>query len=302
MKLRSKTLVYSGVIMVILVLILLIISQIVFLNTYSDCESRYSYHVLKDELTQFNQTVSVLNLTAKDWAQWDDAYSFVSGKNPQFVSNNLPPNIFKKLHVNMIIFVNNNGSIVYGNAYDTPKNQYEDLTQNLSKFTTNSTLLAVNGSDGVEGVINLPEGPMIIVSKPILNSHDQGPVMGTLIMGRYLRQPELNSLINIPNSTISVESYNSTSLPSDYKSILPSLSNSTPWKEKVLGSNSIAAYALINDVYGNPGIILRSEMVRTLYNSYLSNVFYFIGAILLVGILFVSLVLYTLDRNVLNRL
>jgi len=143
---------------------------------------------------------------------------------------------------------------------------------------------------------------MIIVSKPILNSHDQGPVMGTLIMGKYLRQPELNSLINIPNSTLSVESYNSTSLPPDYKSILPSLSNSTPWKEKVLGSNSVAAYALINDVYGNPGIILRSEMVRTLYNSYLSNVFYFIGAILLVGILFVSLVLYTLDRNVLNRL
>jgi len=288
--------------MVILVLILLIISQIVFLNTYSDYESRYSYHVLKDELTQFNQTVSALNLTAKDWAQWDDAYSFVSGNNPQFVSSNLPPNIFKKLNINMIIFVNNNGSIVYGKAYDTQNNQYENLPQNLSKFTTNSTLLAVNGSKGVEGVINLPEGPMIIVSKPILNSHDQGPVMGTLIMGKYLRQPELNSLINIPNSTLSVESYNSTSLPPDYKSILPSLSNSTPWKEKVLGSNSVAAYALINDVYGNPGIILRSEMVRTLYNSYLSNVFYFIGAILLVGILFVSLVLYTLDRNVLNRL
>jgi PAS domain S-box-containing protein len=302
MKLRSKTLVYSGVIMVILVLILLIISQIVFLNTYSDYESRYSYHVLKDELTQFNQTVSALNLTTKDWAQWDDAYSFVSGNNPQFVANNLPPNIFKKLHVNIIIFVNKNGSIVYGKAYDIQNNQYEDLPQNLSKFTTNSKLLAVNGSNGVEGVINLPEGPMIIVSKPILTSHDQGPVMGTLIMGRYLRQPELNSLINIPNSTISVESYNSTSLPPDYKSILPSLSNSTPWNEKVLGSNSVAAYALINDVYGNPGIILRSEMVRTLYNSYLSNVFYFIGAILLVGILFVSLVLYTLDRNVLNRL
>jgi PAS domain S-box-containing protein len=302
MKLRSKTLVYSGVIMVILVLILLVISQIVFLNTYSDYESRYSYHVLKDELTQFNQTVSALNLTAKDWAQWDDAYSFVSGNNPQFVSSNLPPNIFKKLNINMIIFVNNNGSIVYGKAYNTQNNQYENLPQNLSKFTTNSTLLAVNGSKGVEGVINLPEGPMIIVSKPILNSHDQGPVMGTLIMGKYLRQPELNSLINIPNSTLSVESYNSTSLPPDYKSILPSLSNSTPWKEKVLGSNSVAAYALINDVYGNPGIILRSEMVRTLYNSYLSNVVYFIGAILLVGILFVSLVLYTLDRNVLNRL
>jgi len=43
-------------------------------------------------------------------------------------------------------------------------------------------------------------------------------------------------------------------------------------------------------------------MSRSLYHSYLSNVLYFIGVILLVGILFVSLVLYTLDRNILNRL
>jgi PAS domain S-box-containing protein len=302
MKLRSKTLAYSGGIIVILVLILLAISQIVFLSTYSDYESRYSYHVLKDELSQLNQTVSAMNQSAKDWAQWDDAYSFVSGNNPQFVTNNLPPNIFNRLHLNVIIFVNNNGSIVYGKAYDLQNNQYVSLPQDLSKFTTNSSLLARNSTDGLDGIINLPEGPMILVSKPILTSHEQGPVRGTLIMGRYLTQPELNGLINIPNSTLSVENYNSSDLPADYRSVLPSLTNSTPWKEKILGENSIAAYALINNVYGNPGVILRSQMSRSLYNSYLNNVLYFIGAILLIGILFVSLVLYTLDRNVLNRL
>jgi len=57
----------------------------------SDLENKYSYHVLNDELRQFNHTVSAMNQTAQYWAQWDDTYSFVAGKNPSFVTNNLPP-------------------------------------------------------------------------------------------------------------------------------------------------------------------------------------------------------------------
>ncbi len=302
MKLRSKTLVYSGVIITLLILILLVISQLAFMSTYSDYENRYSYHVLKDELTQLNQTITAMNETAKDWSQWDDAYSFVSGDNPQFVTNNLPPNTFQRLNLNVIIFIDKNGKIVYGKAYDTQSNQFVGLPQNLSSFKNDSPLLQTNNSNGLYGIIDLPEGPMILVSKPILTSHNQGPSMGTLIMGRYLSQNQLNKLINIPNSTLTVQSYSTANSSIEYKNVLPLLSNTTPSTSKVLGRNSIAAYGLINDIYGNPSIILRSEMVRTLYNSYLGNVLYFVGALLLVGILFVILILYFLDKNVLNRL
>ncbi len=82
-----------------MVLILLVISQFVFLNTYSDFENRYSQHVMKDEITQFNHTISSMNQTANDWAHWDDAYSFVSGNNPSFITNNLPSSIFSRLHL-----------------------------------------------------------------------------------------------------------------------------------------------------------------------------------------------------------
>lgn len=302
MKLRSKTLIYSGIIITLLILILLIISQFVFLSTYSDYETRYSYHVLKDELTNLNQTIATMNETAKDWSQWDDAYSFVSGNNPTFISNDLPQNTFQRLNLNVIIFINKNGEIVYGKAYDTQNNRYTSLPQNLSSFKNDSPLLQSNNPQGLNGVVDLPEGPMIIVSKPILTSKDQGPAMGTLIIGRYLSQPQLNKFINIPNSTLTVQSYSTANASPEYRSVLPLLSNTTSSTSKVLGRNSIAAYGLIYDVYGNPSIILRSEMVRTLYNSYLSNVLYFVGGVLLVGVLFVILILYFLDKNVLNRL
>jgi ABC-type Na+ efflux pump permease subunit len=68
MKLRNKTLLLSGTLIIILILILFAISQFVFLSTYSDMENRYSYHVLKDEITQLNNSISAMDQTAQGWA------------------------------------------------------------------------------------------------------------------------------------------------------------------------------------------------------------------------------------------
>lgn len=301
MKLRSRTLLLSGVIMLVLILVLLAISQFIFMSNYGDIETRYSYHVLKDELGKFNYTVSTMDHTAQDWSQWDDAYSFVSGGNPGFVANNLPSNIFSRLNLNLIMFIDNNGRIVYGKAYDLDKNQYTNLPQNLSKLTPDNPILQHGDLNGVKGIVDFPEGPMIIVSRPIVNSHEQGPVHGTLIMGRYLNQNELNTMINIPNSTLSVVGYNDTGMSQDFSRI-PTLSKNSPQNVQILGSDSIAAYALLNDIYGNPAVVLKSEMSRSLYKTYINTVFYFIGSILFIGLVFIVMILYSLDRNVLQRL
>lgn len=302
MKLRSKTLIYSGIIITLLILILLLISQFVFLSTSTDYEHRYSNHVLKDELSGLNQTIFAMNETARDWSQWDDAYDYLMGNNPSFATDDLNPDTFKRLDLNLIMYVDTKGNIKYGKVYNLENNESMSLPENLSSFNSESQILQSNNMQGYYGLLDLPEGPMIIISKPVLTGHDQGPSPGTLIMGRYLTQTELNKLINIPNSTLSIHSYSTANASPEYKTILPHLSNATPTSFKVLGGNSIAAYGLLYDIYGNPSIIIKSEMARTLYHSYLNIVFYFVGSILLVGILFVILALYVLDKNVLNRL
>lgn len=302
MKLRSRTLLLSGVIMLVLILVLLVVSQFIFMSNYSEMETRYSSHVLNDELSNLNNTISAMNQTADDWSQWDDAYSFVSGNNPSFVNDNLPQNIFSRLNLNLIMFVDNNGKIVYGRAYDLGGNQYIDPPKNLMNLTIGSPLLRHTDLNGTSGLVDFPEGPMIIVSKPIVTSHEEGPVIGTLIMGRFLTPDELSSLVNIPNNTIYVFEYNDTRMSSDFSKVLPSLSNKTPQNVQIQGPDSIAAYALIDDIYGNPALILKSEMNRSLYHTYINTVFYFIGSILLIGLVFISMILYSLDKNVLHRL
>lgn len=257
MKLRSKTLILSGAIIVAMVLILLVISQLIFLNTYSDFENRYSQHVLKDEL---NHSISSMNQTANDWAHWDDSYSFVSGNNPGFVNNNLPSNIFPRLHLNIIMFVDNNGKIVYGKAYNLQTNQSMDLPGNFTNFTANNPILQHSNLEGMNGILNLPEGALIVISKPMLNSYEKGPVKGTLIMGRYLTPEELEGFVNIPNSTLSIGVYNINN-SADIVKAQNTLSDNNI-SVQVLGSNSVAAYFLVKDIYGNPAFILKSEWLE----------------------------------------
>ena len=302
MKLRSKTLLFSSLIIIVLVVALLSISYLVFQGTYSGIETKYSYHVLNDEMNDFNSSLSAMNQTTQDWAQWDDAYDFVSGNNPNFVSIDLPPNTYSRLDLNLIMIVNNNGKIMYGKAYDLQTKQFTSLPKNLTSFTKNSPLLAHDNVTALSGVLNLPEGPMMITTQPIVNGHGQGPVEGTLIMGRYINPDYLSSLINIPNGTLSVSSYNSTNQPTDVAKILPTLSQTSPSNVLRLGPNSIAAYTLVNDIYGNPAIIIKSQMPRTLYNTYINTVLYFIITIIVLGMFFAGLISYTLDKNVLNRL
>jgi PAS domain S-box-containing protein len=302
MKLRSRTLLFSSLILVLLVVVLLSISYLVFQDTYSGIETKYSYHVLNDELNQFNNTIYAMNQTTQDWAQWDDAYAFVSGNNQGFITKDLPSNTFSRLNLNLIVFVNNNGKVMYGKAYDLKTKQYINVPLNFTNFTNDSPLLAHDNSTGLSGVITLPEGPMIITTQPVVTGHGEGPYKGTLIMGRYINHDELTPLVNVPNGTLSASIYNNTNQPSDVSKILPTLSLTNPTNVQRLGPNSIAAYTLIKDIYGNPAIILKSQMPRTLYNSYIDTVFYFIVTIILFGMFFVGLVLYSMDKNVLTRL
>ena len=301
MKLRSKTLLFSSLILIILVGVLLSISYLVFQDTYSGIETKYSYHVLNDELTDLNNTIYAMNQTTQDWAQWDDAYTFISGNNPSFISKDVPNSTFSRLNLNLIIYVNNNGTVMYGKAYNLETKQFINLPQNLTSFTNDSPLLTHNLT-GVSGILNLKEGPMIITTQPVITSHGQGPIKGTLIMGRFVNTGELKPLINIQNGTLSVTSYNTSNQPSDVSKILPTLSKTNPTNILRLGPNSIAAYTLINDIYGNPAMIIKSQMPRTLYNSYIDTILYFIITIVLCGMFFVGLVIYSLDKNVLNRL
>ena len=70
-----------------------------------------------------------------------------------------------------------------------------------------------------------------------------------------------------------------------------------PMDEKILGG-----YTLLNDIYGKPALILRAEMPRVIYQQGRLSQLYFVGALLIAGIVFGGVVLLLLEKSVVSRL
>ncbi|MDI6643792.1 MAG: CHASE4 domain-containing protein [Methanobacteriaceae archaeon] len=302
MKLRTKTLLLTGILFMALILVLFVISQTIFISTFNEHERQYTSLEVRDVNYTLNNEISSLKRINTDWAEWDDAYSFVEGNNPDFIETNLQPETFSRLNLNLILFIDNDGQIIYGKGFNLKENRELELPSDFNRtLALDNPLININ-STGNSGIIITQYGPMIISSHPILRGSGSGPIQGTIIIGRFMDQSELNRLSVITNSSISLEEYNSPNLSTDFKAARSSISDNNPIYIQEAGPDSIAGYIVLNDVYGNPALILKTEIPRIIYQDYQRSVIYLMVSLVLLGLLFGLLNLYYLDKNLLNRL
>lgn len=293
MKLREKTLIIIALILLLVVTSFLIISETIFTASSTETENQYTTMVLNTTLKALNEDLSKLNDTANDWSQYDDAYEFVSGNNPSFKDRSLLDATFIRLKINLIIFTDENGKILFAKAIDLQTQKDITLPLNLSDEIVYNNLTQNNRGDS--GFIFINGTPMIVVSKPVLKSDGQGPAQGTLIMGRYLNEFELENLSE--NANISLIPINTLNLPIDLQNLVNS-----PIHVQAVNANTTVGYSLLYGISGNPSMILKVEIPRIIYKTYEKATFYLTLSIIIVGILAAILVYYNIDKNLLRRL
>ena len=202
-----------------------------------------------------------METTATDWSQWDDTYYFVQGNNPQYIVDNLDSSTFQYLKLNVIAAVNQNGEIVFAKGYDLNLSQEVAISPDLQLALSTSPIMQNNTIESRNsGILRLPEGPLLYTSMPILNSAGQGPIQGTLLMGRYLDSEFIQELSEQTDLPISVSLYNSNeAFPGSQ------LLSSAASTLVIPRGNNIFGYSLINDELGQPYLIFSIELSRDIY-------------------------------------
>ncbi len=297
MKLRGKTLTIIALIMLLVIVSFFVISQTIFTGSSTETENQYTTMVLNNTIHSLNSDLSTLNNTANDWSHYDAAYEYVKKNNSDFVQRSLLDATFLRLNLNLIIFTDSKGKILFAKAIDLESEKEITLPANLNNEILNYNL--TQNTEGKSGFVSLNGTPMIIVSKPVLKSDGQGPSQGTLIMGRYLNEGELESLSD--NANISITSFSDSNMANDLQNAKLNLNNS-PLYVNTLNSNTIAGYTILNGITGNPSLILKVEIPRIIYKTYEKAIFYLTLSIIIIGIIAALLVYYHLDRNLLHRL
>lgn len=300
MKLRGKTLIFMAIIILSLILSIFAVSQFIFIESSAESENSYTNLVLKNTINSLNNDIESLNNTANDWSSWDDAYDFVSGTNPSFINHSLINETFSRLNINLIIFTDSSGNIVYARAYDPQKSQDIPLPSNLSQEIKKDNITLSNQDEDLSGVLILNGTPLILASKEVVKSSGEGQSRGTLIMGRYLVGEEVTHLSD--SAIVTIEPFNGSNLPTDFQKAKTYLTSENQVYVTNLNSSSMAGYGILEGITGEPALIVKIESPRFIYQNYQNALFYLILSLIIVGLIAATFITYYLDKNVLYRL
>ena len=227
------------------------------------------YHIAEDVLRTQNtilKQIDNLHNTAYDWAVWDDTYKFITDKNEQYTEANLVSKVFVNLNLNLMIYVNATGTIVYESSFDITEQKFKPVSSAINEFLIQSTIIKnIDPNFNIKGIINLPEGPMIIATSPILKSNEEGPVLGNFIIGSYLDEAYIKDLADQLKLQLSISPY-AKSIDENMNLGLDTVIFHN------ISNNVIEALFVLNDINGQPVSQLTLQKDRAIYQSGKSGV------------------------------
>jgi sensor domain CHASE-containing protein/nitrogen-specific signal transduction histidine kinase/ActR/RegA family two-component response regulator len=303
MTLRNKTLMMVGVTLAGLIVILFVTSRVILLRGFSELEQKHVRQSVDRALRALSRELAGIQTIAHDWAAWDDTYAFIADANEDYVKSNLVDETFTDMRLNLMLFIDTSGKAVFAKAFDV-KNEVEIPVPRAvqEQLSDRSPLVHhANTDSSLAGIILNPEGPMLIVSEPILTSEEEGPIRGALIMARHLDDSEIEHVAETTQLSLTIYRLDDPQIPSDVQVARSSLSDQTPIALYPLSAQSIAGYALIKDIYGKPIFVLKVDIPREIYQRGEATISYLLLSLAVVGLVFGVVIILLLEKQVLSR-
>jgi signal transduction histidine kinase/sensor domain CHASE-containing protein len=304
MRLRNKTLLIISATTFGLTLVLYIIVQNVVLGRFTRLENQFAQQNADRVLRALSDEVAALDVVARGWAMRDETAAFIRAPSREYVQSSLDDAAFISSGLNLVSFVSPSGEFVYSKAFDLQNEKQVAVPQGLQRYLSEGSPLLHHTSpeSSVTGIVLLQRFPLLVASRPIPASGTGEEAFGALIVGRYLDLPEIEHLAELSGFSLTLHRIYGPEMPVDFQAVLSSLSKREPVYVQPMGIESISAYVLLEDVYGEPLLLLRVDMPREIYGQGLASVRYFMLLLMSTSLVFGLMTLLLLERVVLSPL
>lgn len=304
LKMQRKALIVVAVLTISIFVILYAVANLVLLRSFIALEEQETGENVIRTRSALSNEFSDMDAKVTDWAFWDETYFFIQDKNLSYVDLNLADSTFANLRLNLMLFVNSSGQVVYAEAFSLSNGTPVPIPDSvIEQIATHSLLWNFSSAESeTVGLILLPEQPTMIASKPILTSQEEGPIKGALIFGRYLDLREIGYLRNTVNLPLTVNTINGSQMPADFQIASSKLSDDALVFVRALDADNVAGYTLIKDIYGKPAVVLRADNYRDIYHQGLLTVSYFSVSAFGICLAFSATIMVWLHTGVLSPL
>lgn len=264
---RSKIVLSIVVSIFLLSFFIYLVSNRLLLKSYEEIEKSQVTQDLQRAEDSIENIIDQLGIKLIDWAWWDDTYQFIEDKNEDYITSNLGNASLANLKINAMVFMDVNHNVVYKKLVNIESKKelpFESISEHLKVKDKN--FLSMTPGSFTKGILLLPEGPMIISSSSILNSEGTGEPKGIILFGRFIDDELKEEIKALTHLNLNIYNFQDLSLPNDVSEAKKKISETDSSFVKPLSNSIILGFSVLNDVYGNPAIVLKTESTREVYD------------------------------------
>jgi len=308
MTVRRKTLLIISITCLGMVTVLYATSRWFVLGGFIKIEQTLAEENIRRVVNVMEQDIGAIDRFTSDRASIEETYYGMSNKSPEllhWLMGKDERGTLQTQRLNFVILMDNFGRVIESRGYNRITKEVIAVPQSLmANLAPNGPLIQTTISDGkVAGILILPEGPLLIVCRPVVRPGTEDAERGFMITGRYLdKAGDLKELIRLTNFPLSIYQVNAPNMPADFADASRHLFKDGDIYAHPLTESVLGGYTLLNDIYGKPALILKAEMPRRMYNRGRISLLYFVCSLILAGVVFGMAVLLLLDRTVVSRL
>jgi signal transduction histidine kinase/DNA-binding response OmpR family regulator len=304
---RLKVLVILATAAVAMLATLYVAADYVILGPFVRLEHLNAQQTLSVVREDFNDEIERLDRANTDLSVYDATYDSMPRPSKEFLHSLLGDTSngwLEQQDVNFIVFADNAANVVAASGFDRQTQEEIGIPPGLlSHVVSGDRLLNFQTPrDKISGVVLLPTGALLAVSHPIVRTNYAGPAHGVLVTARYLDAAGLRRLGERTHLSLSVFRYDDEQAPPDVAEARAHLFASGSTYVRYTDDKFIGGYIRINDVYGDPAVVLRADVPRAIYKQGRISQIYFAGAMLIIVLFFASLTDWLLTKSVSSRL
>ena len=240
------------------------VQRLVILPSFLELEQQEAMQDMERATQAIEREITALAQPANDWSSWDDSYRFLVDHNPQFITDNLSlASMRDLLKVDLLRFSDVSGNVVWNRVLDAQAGTPIEL-QELSESPLPPDHPLVAFSDvhtETRGVLMTERGPMLVVSKPSLDNHSQGPAHGAVTLGRFLDAASIARIAEQARVDLAVRVLSSEAPGTEPATVARELASPGVIAIRE-GADENRLYRLLPDIFSRPALLLQVNVPR----------------------------------------
>ncbi len=308
MTVRRKTLLIIAITCLGLVVVLYAASRSFLLGGFIKLEQTSAQENVQRVLNALEQDFGSMDRFTTDRASNDETYDNMAAPTPENFSRLLGKDAAGNVSTrrfNFVVLTDAAGHIFMSRGFDVVTKEVIEIPESLKAHISlqDPLLHSAEANGKLNGVLLLPEGPVMVVTRPVVRGNAQGPIRGYLMIARYLESGgDLTVLEKTTNFPLSIHRIDGENMPDDFSDARRHLLNQGDIYVRSMNDSVLGGYARLHDISGKPALIIKVEMPRGIYRQGQVSQLYFVASLGIAGLVFAIAVMLLLEKTVVSRL